>query len=72
MKIVGEKCASTLTTCLKAAPYFLLTSKAAIEIIEAQIVGMNENFAKVSAEASLFSIDWNVLWGRTFLNPYVF
>ena len=72
MKIVGEKRASTLTTCLEAAPYFLLTSKAAIEIIEAQIVGMNENFAKVSAEASLFSIDWNVLWGRTFLNPYVF
>lgn len=72
MKIVGEKRASTLTTCLEAAPYFLLTSKAAIEIIEAQIVGMNENFAKVSAEASLSSIDRNVLWGRTFLNPYVF
>jgi serine/threonine-protein kinase HipA len=72
MKIVGEKRASTLATCLEAAPQFLLKEQAALEIIEAQIAGVREGFANVSDEASLSAVDRNVLWGRTFLNPYVF
>ena len=72
MKIVGEKRASTLAACLEAAPQFLLTEKVASEIIEAQIVGIREHFVDVSEEASLSAIDQSVLWGRVFLNPYVF
>ena len=72
MKIVGERRASTLATCLEAAPQFLLTEKAASETIEAQIAGIREHFADVSEEASLSAIDQSVLWGRAFLNPYVF
>jgi serine/threonine-protein kinase HipA len=72
MKIVGEKRASTLATCLEAAPQSLLTEKAASEIIESQIAGIREHFANVSEEASLSAIDHSVLWGRLFLNPYVF
>ena len=37
MLIVGEKRTSTLTVCIEAAPHFLLSEKAAITIIEAQI-----------------------------------
>ena len=72
MKIVGEKRVSTLAACLEAAPQFLLTEKVASEIIEAQIVGIREHFVDVSEEASLSAIDQSVLWGRVFLNPYVF
>jgi serine/threonine-protein kinase HipA len=72
MKIVGEKRASTLATCLEAAPQFLLAEKAASEIIEAQIVGVREHFKDVSEEATLSAVDRSVLWGRVFLNPYVF
>jgi serine/threonine-protein kinase HipA len=72
MKIVSEKRASTLATCLEAAPQFLLTEKAASEIIESQIAGIREHFVDVSEEASLSAIDQSVLWGRVFLNPYVF
>jgi serine/threonine-protein kinase HipA len=50
----------------------LLTEKAASEIIESQIAGIRERFASVSEEASLSAIDQSVLWGRVFLNPYVF
>jgi serine/threonine-protein kinase HipA len=72
MKIVGEKQASTLANCLEAAPGFLLNAKAAGDIIEAQIVGLREHFAEVSAEASMSRVDQGLLWGRVFLNPYVF
>lgn len=72
MKIVGDKQASTLAICLEAAPQFLLNGKAASEIIEAQIVGLHEHFAQVSAEASLSTVDQSFFWGRVFLNPYVF
>jgi serine/threonine-protein kinase HipA len=72
MKIVGERRASTLAACLEAAPQFLLTGKAASEVIETQIAGIREHFVNVSEEASLSAIDQSVLWGRAFLNPYVF
>jgi serine/threonine-protein kinase HipA len=72
MKIVGEKRASTLAVCLEAAPQFLLTERAASEVIEAQIAGIREHFVDVSEEASLSAIEQSVLWGRVFLNPYVF
>ena len=72
MKIVGEKKASTLAICLEAAPHFLLNGKTALEIVEAQIIGVHEHFAQVSEEASLSAIDQSLLWGRVFLNPYVF
>ena len=72
MKIVGERRTSTLATCLEAAPQFLLAEKAAFEIIEAQIAGIREHFEDVSEEASLSAVDRSVLWGRVFLNPYVF
>ena len=72
MKIVGEKQASTLANCLEAAPQFLLNGKAPLEIVEAQILGIREYFKQISEEAALSSVDQRLLWGRVFLNPYVF
>jgi len=72
MKIVGEKQASTLANCLEAAPQFLLNGKAASAIIQSQILGIHEHFTKVSAEAALSAVDQGLLWGRVFLNPFVF
>jgi serine/threonine-protein kinase HipA len=72
MAIVGGKGMSTLAVCIEAAPHFLLSEKAAIEIIEAQIEGIRSHWAAIAEEASLPEVDMGTLWRRRFLNPYAF
>ena len=72
MAIAGDKRTSTLMTCLEAAPQFLLSGKAATEIIEQQIEGIRDHWAATCEEASLSEIDRGILRGGAFLNPYVF
>lgn len=72
MRITGDKRMSTLAVCVEAAPHFLLSEKAAIGIIEAQIEGIRAYWAEVTEEGSLSDVDKGVLWRRRFLNPYAF
>ncbi|MEJ2125198.1 MAG: HipA domain-containing protein [Alphaproteobacteria bacterium] len=72
MLILDEKRMSTLAVCIEAAPHFLLSKKAAIEIVAAQIEGIRAHWAEVAEEASLSDVDKGVLWRRRFLNPYAF
>lgn len=72
MRITGERSASTLATCLAAAPRFLINAKAASELIETQIMGIYQYFGEVSDEAELSVVDRNQLWRQAFLNPYAF
>lgn len=72
MRIVGEKRASTLATCLEAAPYFQLSARVASEIVMAQVDGIKRHFPEIASEADLSETDRQALWRRAFLNPYVF
>lgn len=72
MLITGERRASTLATCIKAAPRFLLKEKDALDIIAVQIEGIRMHWPEVTQEAALTEIDKGVLWRRRFLNPYAF
>ncbi len=72
MLLIGENRTSRLSTCLEAAVHFLLTEKAAVELIERQIVETHANWAGICDEAELSEIDKGLMWGRQFLNPYVF
>ncbi len=70
--ITGEKKMSTLATSLEAAPHFLLSKKAAIELIEEQIATIRASWAELAEEAALSEVDKGVMWARQFLNPYAF
>lgn len=72
MKIVGEKQASTLATCLEAAPHFHLNAKLAGEIVMLQINAINRHFLEIADEAKLSETDRKALWRRAFLNTCVF
>ena len=72
MLLVGENRTSKLSTCLEAAVHFLLSEKAAIELIERQVVDMRAHWAEICDQAELSEIDKGLMWGRQFLNPYVF
>lgn len=72
MAIVGDKRASTLATCLEAAPQFLLSERVATAIIETQIEGFHHHWDAVCEEAGLSEIDRRVLRAGPFLNPYTF
>ncbi|MBY0545385.1 MAG: type II toxin-antitoxin system HipA family toxin [Gammaproteobacteria bacterium] len=63
---------SNISSCLSAAPHFLLSKTEANAIIEAQIICINENWSLVCDMAHLNKTDRAFLWGRQFLNPYVF
>lgn len=70
--ITGEKRMSTLATCLEAAPHFLLSEKAAFELIEQQITAIRASWPALAEEAALSEVEKGVMWGRQFLNPYAF
>ncbi|KJS25307.1 MAG: phosphatidylinositol kinase [Hyphomonadaceae bacterium BRH_c29] len=64
---------SRLSTCLKAAHHFHIPAeKQAVEIIEAQMRVIAENWDAVCTEAGFSEVDRNLFWGRQFLNPYAF
>ncbi|TPQ35651.1 phosphatidylinositol kinase, partial [Bradyrhizobium guangdongense] len=72
MLITGERRTSQLTTCLEAAPLFLLDTREGTAIIAAQIRAIKKFWKEVCDAAALSQVDRNFLWGRQFLNPFAF
>ncbi len=72
MEIADGNRASTLANCLAAAPHFLLTAKAAHDIVVAQIEAIRAHWRDVADAAALTRIDKEMLWRRRLLNPYAF
>lgn len=72
MIISDDDRSSRISTCLKAAPHFLLPEGEALQIVEQQIHCLTENWVSVCDEASLSEVERNLLWGNQFLNPFVF
>lgn len=72
MLIKGNNRMSRLAVCMDAAAQFLLSPHAAQAIIDQQIQSIRDNWKTVCEEASLSTVDRELLWGRQFLNPDVF
>lgn len=72
MLISDGQNSSQITTCLKAAPHFLLHEAEAVRIIEGHIRCIEENWSKVCEEADLSEIDRNMMWRNQVLNPFAF
>ncbi|WP_039918129.1 type II toxin-antitoxin system HipA family toxin [Cellvibrio mixtus] len=63
---------SQLSTCLNAAPNFLLNSEKAHAIIAHQIRVIQQRFEAVCDEVELPEVDRRLMWRRQFLNPFAF
>lgn len=72
MLITGNDRMSRVSSCLSAAPHFLLSREDAIMIVEGLLRSIIENWESISEEAALAPADRALLWGRQFLNPYAF
>lgn len=70
MLIKGEGRASTLATCLAAAPDYHLKEAEAAALIEQQITTIAEQWQAVCEEAELTPVDRKFCAGRQFLNSY--
>ena len=71
--LIGERGRlSRLSLCLDVAGHFLLSQKEAIAIIEKQMNVIIDNWSKVCGIAEINDIDRTLLWGRQFLNPFVY
>lgn len=72
MLISGENRMSKIAGCIDAAHNFLLSKDEALVIFEHQKEVIEKNWHEVCDEAQLSKVDRNLLWGRQFLNPFVF
>jgi serine/threonine-protein kinase HipA len=72
MLIMGDRKASQIALCLKAAAQFLLDGETATKLIAGQIKVIKKFWKQVCDEAELTQVDKNFLWRRQFLNPYAF
>ena len=72
MLITEQGRLSRISTCLDAAHHFLLTENEALEIVEAHVRCISENWSDICDEAALGLTERNFFWGRQFLNPYAF
>lgn len=72
MKISGENRQSRISSCLDAAPHFLLSEKEALESIARQVSVIIENWNEVCILSDLSETDRSLFWGRQFLNPFAF
>ena len=72
MLIVGDNRASTLATCLAAAPNFQLSEHAAEDIIAQQIESIRGGWDDICEEAALTDVERNLFGQRIFLNDFVF
>ncbi|MDE0532494.1 MAG: HipA domain-containing protein [Albidovulum sp.] len=72
MLIVGDNRTSTLATCLKAAPNFQLSEKAAKDIVAWQIDAIRDAWDDICHEAELTGVERNLFGQRMFLNDYIF
>lgn len=72
MKIHGDNNMSQLKVCLSAAPGFMLSVRQAQEIIDHQVAQIETHWESVCDAAGLTRMERQGLWGRQFMNPYVF
>ena len=72
MLITEDNRMSRISSCLDAAPHFLLSRPEAIAIVEHQLNSIIDQWRIVCEEAALSPADSAFLWGRQFLNPYAF
>lgn len=70
MLIKGETRASTLATCLAAAPDYHLKETEAAALIERQITTIAEHWQAICEQAQLSPVDRTLFAGRQFLNSY--
>ncbi|AGT11607.1 type II toxin-antitoxin system HipA family toxin [Paracoccus aminophilus] len=70
MLIKGEARASTLATCLAAAPDFHLKESDAVALIERQIEAIAAGWQAACDEAALSQVDRRLFAGRQFLNSF--
>ena len=72
MLIVGNNRASTLATCLAAAPNFQLGEQAAKDIITRQIRAIQDEWDDICEEADLTEVERKLFGKRLFLNEFAF
>jgi serine/threonine-protein kinase HipA len=72
MLILGDTRMSKLSICLQAAPHYLLSNKAAEQIVEKLRTAIESHWDEVCDEAKLSVVDKNRRWQRQFLNPFAF
>ena len=72
MLISGNDRSSRIITCIAAARHFLLSDEEAFQIVKKQIRCIHENWTSACDEASLNEVERNLLWGKQFLNPFIF
>jgi serine/threonine-protein kinase HipA len=72
MLVASRDRMSRLTTCLEAAPAFLLARPDAERLIRDQVGSIARNWDPVCDEAGLSPVDRAFFWRRQFLNPFVF
>ncbi|MBK9439914.1 MAG: type II toxin-antitoxin system HipA family toxin [Comamonadaceae bacterium] len=72
MLISGGDRRSQLTSCMAAAPIFLLKPADAIGIVNTQVTLIEQEWNTVCGEANLSEVDRNFFWRRQFLNPFAF
>ncbi|MDY0885402.1 type II toxin-antitoxin system HipA family toxin [Dongia soli] len=70
MLIKGDNRASTLATCLTAAPDYHLKEADAAALIERQMTTIAKTWQAMCEEAELGPVDRKLFAGRQFLNPY--
>jgi serine/threonine-protein kinase HipA len=72
MLIVGDDRMSRISSCIIAAPHFLLSREESITMVDGLLRSIIKNWNSVCEEAMLVPVDRALLWGRQFLNPYAF
>ena len=72
MLIHGRERSSQLTTCIAAAPVYLLGREDAIGIINHQIRVIENSWQTICDEAKLSEVERTFFWRRQFLNPFAF
>ena len=72
MLIAGDNRMSKLSNCIDTAHNFLLSKDEALAIFETQKDIIEKNWMTVCDEAALNETDRKLLWGRQFLNSFVF
>lgn len=72
MLIHGGDRSSQLSTCIVAAPSFLLAREDAIAIINHQVNVIEHAWQTICDEAGLSEVDRALFWRRQFLNPFAF
>ncbi|MDD4947630.1 MAG: type II toxin-antitoxin system HipA family toxin [Gallionella sp.] len=72
MLIGGGDRRSQITSCIAAAPIFLLRREDAVGIVNTQVRLIEQGWNTICDEAHLSEVDRNYFWRRQFLNPFGF